>query len=186
MRLDLRPLGASASVTPLAVCPKCRLILYKEMDDSYSPDELKQLRGIIEADAYRTLDAKAPSYQRLAMLYEGLHRPPQEIGDAYLTASWQTETEQKVNRAMLMKSHEWFQKYLESSPEQHERRETIEFLQGELLRRLAKFDEAKRQFDRLATMKDFQKEPFPRLIAQELSLIKAKDAAPHGMARKEP
>ena len=66
------------------------------MGDSYSPDELKQLRGVIEADAYRALDAKAPSYQRLAMLYEGLRHPPDEIGDAYLTASWQTEEEQKA------------------------------------------------------------------------------------------
>ena len=84
---------------------------------------------------------------------------------------------------MLTKSQEWFQKYLESPAGQGERRQTIEFLRGELFRRLGKFDEAKRQFVRLATIKDFQKEPFPRLIAQELSLIQAKDTNPHKMAQ---
>ena len=186
VRLDLRPLGAIASPIPLAVCPKCGLVLHKPMSEKYSADELKQLRGIIEADAYHALDTKAPSYQRLAMLYEGLHRPPEDIGNAYLMASWQTEKEEKLNQALLAKSQEWFQKYLDMSPEKDEGRQTIAFLRGELLRRLGRFDEAKRQFDRLAGLKNFQEDPFPRLITQELSLIQAKDATPHEMARKAP
>ena len=184
MRLDLRPLGAITSPTPLAVCPKCGLAVWKDQNDSYSADELKQLRGIVESDQYRTLDAKTPSYQRLAKLYEGLNRPPDDIAYAYLMASWQTEREEKLNRALLAKSLEWFQKYLESPSAKGEPRQTAEFLRGELLRRLGKFDEAKRQFDRLAKTKDFQKEPFPQLYAQEISLIQAKDATPQEIALK--
>jgi predicted RNA polymerase sigma factor len=85
---------------------------------------------------------------------------------------------------MLAKSQEWFQKYLDSPAGKEDHRQTVEFLQGELLRRLGKFDEAEQQFDRIAKLNDFKKEPFPRLITQELSLIQAKDTAPHEMARK--
>jgi Uncharacterized protein conserved in bacteria (DUF2225) len=184
IRLDLRPIGPIMSPWPLAVCTKCGFVLYKD-DDKYSDDELKALRAIVDADAYRNLPPKDSSYLRVAKLFEGLKRSPVEIAHAYLKASWQVEDDEARNRALLGKSLDWFDKYLESQPKKGPEWQTAEILRGELQRRLGRFDEAKKQFDRLSGMKEFEAEPFPGLIAQERSLIEAKDSSPRELARKK-
>jgi tetratricopeptide (TPR) repeat protein len=182
-RLDLRPVGAIASPWPVAVCPKCGFVLYKDKREEYPDAELKELRNFVNSDEYRKLSPKAPSYQRLARLYEALKRPPFEVAYTYLEASWQAEGQEELNRALLEKSREWFEKYLASSQENEERWKTAEFLRGELLRRLGQFAEAEKQFDRLRGRKEFAEEPFPQLLSQERSLIQARDASPKEIVR---
>jgi hypothetical protein len=74
-RLDLRPIGPIASPWPLAVCPKCGFVLYKD-DNKYAGEELKALRKVVASDEYKKLGASAPTYARLAKLHEGLKSPP--------------------------------------------------------------------------------------------------------------
>ncbi len=187
-RLDLRPLGAIRSPWPVPVCPKCGFALYKPLNDKYTDEEVKKLRGFVNSAAYRKLATDAVSHERLARLFEFLGHDPDEIAGVYLQASWQAEDKKDAesNRALLEKSREWLEKYLASSPEKDEKWRTQVFLRGELLRRLGKFDEAKKHFDRLGAMAAFQEGPFPRLIVQELTLIKAKDASPKEVVREEP
>lgn len=182
-RLDLRPVGAIASPWPVAVCTKCGFVLFKEGDKDYTSKELETLRGLVNADEYKKLPADTPSYERLARLLEGLKRPPNEIAHAYLKASWQVEGQDERNRALLEKSRKWLETYLEKAPKTDEARVPAEILRGELLRRVGKFDEAKRQFERLGKSKDFAKEPFPAIIAQELGLIEAKDSSAQEIKR---
>jgi uncharacterized protein (DUF2225 family) len=187
-RLDLRPIGAITSPWLLAVCPKDGFVLFRGAEGHYTREELETLRARVDSDEYRKLGPSAPSYQRLAMLYEGLKRPPDEIAQAYLKASWQAEgKDEALNRTLLVKSREWLDAYLASSAQQKkdETWRTAAFLRGELLRRLGAFDEAREQFDRLGGMKEFQEGPFPRLIAQEAALIQAKDQSPQEIADEE-
>ena len=61
---------------PVPVCTKCRFAMYKELNEKYSDDELKKLRGFVNSDAYRKLDPKTVSFERIARLYEFLGRAP--------------------------------------------------------------------------------------------------------------
>lgn len=181
-RLDLRRVGAIASPWLIPVCTNCQFVLYKN-NDKFAKAELESLRRIVNEGAYRQLDRKTPSYLRLALLYEGLKRPPDEVAFASLQASWQVEDDEKANRTLLERSLTWYEKYLALPPDEKKDWPIAEFLRGELLRRLGKLDEAKAQFERLSTLDEFKADPYPSMIGQELDLIRAKNTSPQ--KRKE-
>lgn len=185
IRLDARPVGAIASPWPLPVCPECGFVLFKRDNQEYTADEMTTLRSVVESPEYKGLPTKDSSYLRLAKLYEGLKRSPEEVDHAYLKASWQVESDEPRNRALLATSLEWFEKFLASGPKKDQGWQSAEVLRGELQRCLGKFAEAKAQFDRLKGMKEFEQEPFPRVIAQEGSLIDAKDPSPRELSRRK-
>jgi hypothetical protein len=106
-----------------------------------------------------------------------------EIGFAYLEASWQVEKDVERNRLLLETSRKWFETYLTKAPQEDESRTSAEFLRGELLRRVGKFPEAKEQFARMSKLKEFEGEPFPAMIRQEMSLIEGKDSSPQPINR---
>ncbi len=166
-RLDLRPLGAITSPWPIAVCPQCGFVLFKDQGEKYTAEELATLRGLVNADGYKKLPANTPAYERLAVLYEGLKRPPFVIAYAYLKASWQLEDQPERNRVLLEKSRKWFETYLETAQKSDEARMTAEFLRGELLRRVGKFEEAKAQLERLGKLKEFTADLAPRSSEKE-------------------
>jgi len=153
-------------------------VLFKDYNQKYTAEELALLRGLVAAADYKHLPADTPSYERLARLYEGLERPAFEIGQAYLKASWQVEDQAERNRVLLEKSRKWFEKYLANAPNTDKSRLPAQFLRGELLRRVEKFQEAKEQFIRLGKSKEYESAPFPTMIAQEMALIDVKDHSP--------
>jgi hypothetical protein len=177
-RLDLRPLGSAISPWPIPVCSKCGFVMFKGFSEKHTAEELATLRGLVNADGYKKLPANTPSYERLAVLYEGLKRPPFAISSAYLQASWQVEDQPERNRVLLEKSRKWIEKYLEKAPKTDEAWTKAEVLRGELLRRVGKFEESKAQLERLGKLKEFTADPFPHIIGQELTLIEAKDTSP--------
>jgi hypothetical protein len=178
MRLDLRPVGAIASPIPLAVCPRCGFVLDKDRLERYTDDEIKARRAVVESDAYKRLKPDDPSYLRLAFLYEGLKRPPNEIAHAYLRASWQTERNGVRNRGMLAAALAWLDQALAAATEHDKAWQTQKFLRGELLRRLGRFEDATRHFESIAGMKEFGEEPFPDMIAQERRFIRVQETGP--------
>ncbi|MFO0950259.1 MAG: DUF2225 domain-containing protein [Isosphaeraceae bacterium] len=191
MRLDLRQVGPIASPWLVAVCPKCGFVLFKGEgkfgNEGYSQAELKAFRAVVNSPEYKRLDAKTPSYLRLARLYEGAGRPPFDVAFAYLQASWQAEDRKDDRRTdeLLESSLAWIEKHLASGPAVDDSTKSAEFLKGELLRRLRRPDEAKRQFDRLKGMKPFAENPFPRLIAEEERLLRIGDRMPQEMDQGE-
>ena len=186
-RLDLRPVGAIRSPWPVPVCTKCGFAMFRQLNEKYTDDELDKLRKFVASEAYRKLPTTAGTHERLAKIFEFLGRAPEEMAHVYLQASWQAEDKKDVerNRALLEKSREWLEKYLASSPEKDEKWRTLEYLRGELLRRVGKFDEAKKHFDRLIKIPAFQEGPMPQLISQQMSLIKNRNASPKEMVRSQ-
>src|SRR5262249_13405404 len=117
-------------------------------------------------------------YYRLARMFERLKRPHAEVAFAYLKASWQVEDDKKRSRQYLSSCLEAYEKFLKTKPKQSERTQTAQFLKGELLRQLGKFDDASKHFQEIQKLAEFKKAPFPKLIELELKLIGKKDDKP--------
>ena len=181
-RLDLKPIGAIVAPWRLPVCPKCKFVQFKDAD-KFKADELKALKKYVESDAYKSISPKESSYYRVARMFEHLKKPAIEIAHVYLKASWQAEGDERQHKACLDKSLEHFVRFLATNPGKNDDYRTANFLRGELLRQLGKFDAAKKHFLTLQQQEEFKTKPFPEIIAQELELIEKKNAAPQTISK---
>jgi uncharacterized protein (DUF2225 family) len=180
-RLDLRPEPFWSIVSPprVAVCPQCGFVEFRE-DGKYPKNELKTLRELVLSDGYKQLAKKETSYFRLAKIYERLKKPQAQIAYGYLQATWQVEDEKGDRpRAYLQTCLDAYDKVIADETAAAKQRQMARFLKGELLRRLGKFDDAKKHFEALAKLDASKAAPYPQLIPLELELIAKKDDRPH-------
>ena len=59
VRTDLKPLGAIAAPWPIPVCPKCKLVLYK---DNIPKEELEKCQKTVSSTAYKEHSERSSHY----------------------------------------------------------------------------------------------------------------------------
>lgn len=185
MRLDLKPIGPIAAPWSVPVCPQCDFILFK---NDISPEEIVKCKNIVASANYKNLKKRA-SYFKMGLLFESLNRDSLIIAHTYLKASWQEENENIHMKECLEKCLKHLDAYLKSAPQDKTAPDhsdektspvvTSQFLKGEVLRRLAKYDDARKHFQSLQLQKSFQDVPMKSMILFELKLCDQKDSAPH-------
>ena len=194
MRLDLKKLGPIASPRSVAVCPNCHYVL---LGDDLTEDELAKCRQVVESKEYKEHSGRA-SYFLLALLYEGLGRESLDIAHTYLKASWQEENDEKHLKEDLGMSLKNFEAYLKEGPpkkadgkteekaqDENSAYDTARLLKGELLRRLGRFEEARKYLQALLEEKQFQSTFFGDIVRYQIKLCVQKDAKPHEISEVE-
>lgn len=171
MRLDLKPLGAIPGPWRLPECPKCGFVIYSARLEGR---ELAKARAAAASEAYRA-SAGRSSYYRAGVLYGLLGRPDFLLANTFLKASWQEEGDPARLKEDLELSLKYFSACAAACAA--EEKENSQLLQGELLRRLGRFGEARAHFLLLKTEKGFQNNFFADIVDFQLKLCGRQDAS---------
>ncbi|MBL9008141.1 MAG: hypothetical protein JNJ46_28035 [Myxococcales bacterium] len=189
--LDMKPFGPTPAPWRLAVCPKDHFVMYQE---TFSQDELAVLRPLIESAAYQALAKDHTEYFLLGRIFEHLKRPAFVIGLIYVKASWQVDHDPARYREYATEALRHYEAGLAkpaaiatkpSEKDDADQRLHAELLAGELERRLGRFEAAQARFGRLQNSPQLSSELLRAIVAQQLALIAARDAAPHRIERPD-
>jgi hypothetical protein len=101
-RLDFKPPGPTAAPWIIPQCPNCKFVLCQE---SFDKATVQKLKPFILSDDYRVAAKGNPSYFCLALIRGFLGADNLKIGDAYLQASWQVESNPKKCDEYLRLAH---------------------------------------------------------------------------------
>lgn len=172
-QLDLKKVGAITSPWPIAVCPTNGFVFYKS---KFEDAELEKLRPVVFSDDYQATKNETPYFRAFWLIDRsgGVHS---EASEKLLSATWEAYGEQYIRYASELVRR--LPRDI-ATAEGAERRKYIA-LQGELLRRLERFDEA------AAHLRQWQSELGATsteglIAAYELQLIAEQDADPHLVA----
>lgn len=166
--LDLMPVLSLAAPAPLALCPKCRFVVFEERFDEAT---IERLRRYVDTPVYQAFARERSSYYALAKLLVVLRRSELKLGHTYLQASWQEVSEparlQEDQELSLRHFDAYLRQRAEAGPapakdadaaeREVEAYRTAALVKGELLRRIGRFDEALAHFRQLQGNGDFQK-----------------------------
>jgi len=172
--LDGKPYGALLAPWPLAKCPTTGFVMYKS---KFSEDELAKLREYVQSSEYRALIGVETTYYLAATLQRRIGEDNRRIASTLLRATWQAETDSRYRR-YAQETLEAYKQLLTQAADERSLL-SMEFIAGELERRLGLFDEAKRRFSALASRDEAKSGTFPQILEFQLTLIEAKDAQPH-------
>jgi TonB family protein len=178
LRLDFKQFGCVNSPAELPECPRCDLVLPDGGRDELSRDDLAILRELIKSDRYRT-SREETSYFRLAVILEALGRPPQDIAFAYVAASWQVDEEPVRCQIYLARALAWYDTYLAKPEPTSPARTRAMLLKAEILRRLARFAEAREFLAEIVHHPAMARALEQNIIQQQRDLVAAKDDEPH-------
>jgi hypothetical protein len=184
--LDDKPLGYRnflLSEWPVE-CPDCHFPI---TDEGIPAEEIGKCKQIIAAGEYKKFyqkNALRSSYILWGFFAEKLGRDELTLAGIYLKASWDEDGSNFKDD--LARSERHFRAYLAKAKEHGEPWQHAQLLLGDILRRQAKFADAKKQFDSLTAMKEFQGNKSANVVALEQKLIAKKDSAEHGQREAEP
>ena len=189
MRLDLKKLGPISSPWRIPVCPKCKFVLY---DKDIPKEDLAKCKAIVESQDYKQHGDRA-SYFLLGLLYEGMGREHLTTAHTFLKASWQEEGTEKYLKEALGRSLTHFDEYLKKGPpgkggpqeDDASAYNTARLLKAEILRRLARFEEATKYLTSLMDKKEFQGNFLGDIVRYQIKLCAQKDANPHEVSEVE-
>jgi hypothetical protein len=181
-RLDLKKTGPIAQPWKLALCPKCRLPLYKQ---EFTDAETTALRDIVTADDFRKETEGRSAYFIYGVILERQKARSFEIGWAFHQAAWEVESENEAQYAETAKrAITWFDRAAAevafSGTAQNDQ-EIATYIPIELHRRLKNFPEAKTRLDRAQSLRESKIKWLPPMLDYQARLISARDAAPHEM-----
>ena len=88
IRLDFKPIGSLVAPYPYPVCPGNGFVMYQ---DTFSDDELSEIKAIVLNDEYRQLRPQNTDYFMVAYVKQRLGASHYELGNTYLRASWEAE-----------------------------------------------------------------------------------------------
>ncbi|MGA2128390.1 MAG: hypothetical protein ABSG76_19830, partial [Xanthobacteraceae bacterium] len=138
--LDFMPVGAIQSPSPMAVCPTNGFVFFK---DKFDDQELERLRPLILSPDYQALKEETP-YYRAAWIGEHTRAPHAEVSWALLQATWEVFRDpQHYARYATELATRLPDDIAASNPDQ---KRMFQLLQGEIMRRLGSFDDAKQYF----------------------------------------
>jgi hypothetical protein len=172
-------------------CPKCHFVIF---DEDASKETIKKLHPFILSETYKEV-ASRPSYYRLAIIQTHQKRPSFDIGWSYLRASWQSEKLKEEYADCMKKALGAFSKASEElakAPKKLEDQEEHDdylvscYLQIELLRKLARFDEASKAMSNFPAIGKTEIEWLSDVLKYQKKLIEAKDAGEHKIADADP
>lgn len=179
MRLDLKPLGATAPPWRVAVCPKCHFVLYTEQ---LSQQDRDRIRTFLAGDEYTGLvNKKHTSYFLLARIQKEMKADHFAVAYTYLQASWQVEDDAARQTDYLNACLNELKKYVQEKIEDKDNFCTAEVLIGEILRRTSEFDSAAKYFERISVLSEFKEQPYRTICEYQLMLIQKRDASPKEM-----
>ena len=178
LRLDFKQFGCTNSPTDLPECPQCGLVLPTTGGDDLTADEREALRELMKSDRYRAARDET-TYFRLAIVYETLRRPPEDVAFAYVAASWQVDEELVRCQIYLGRALAWYDNYLARSEPVSPARVRAMLLRAEILRRLARFEEAKDYLADLGYHPAMAGQVEQNILQQQRDLVAAKDDEPH-------
>jgi hypothetical protein len=179
--LDAKPYGALLAPSPLPKCPTTGFVMYKA---KFSDDELARLRPYVQSAEYRALIGVETTYYLAATLQRRVNEDNHRIASALLRATWQAENDAQYRR-YAREALEANKRFLSQPAGDPRSLLSMEFVAGELERRLELFEDAKRRFSALAQREDTKAGVFPQILALQLALIEAKDAQPHKVPAAE-
>jgi hypothetical protein len=172
-QLDLKPVGAIEIPWPIAVCPTNGFVFFK---DDFDTAELERLKPLILSAEYQATKGETPYYRAYWIVNRsgGDHAQASQL---LLAATWQAGGEGYARYAteLLRRLPDDI-----AAAQEAPRRKFI-LLQGELLRRLGRFEEAAQHLRRWQA--EFGQTSTEGLIAAyQLKLIAAHDTEPHLIA----
>ena len=169
MMTDTRPVGPIATPFSLAQCPSNKFVMFKK---EFSPDELAKFERVVNSAEYQQIAAQSPSYFAWGRMMElaGENQDAQQMMNIFLQASWQSESQESFSKTL-----EYADKVLANKAISSKDAINTQFLRGEMLRKLGRFDEAKRVFTALQKNPEVKKDQlFSQLAALQLSLVAKK------------
>lgn len=169
MMTDTRPVGPIATPFSLAQCPSNKFVMFKK---EFSPDELAKFERVVNSAEYQQIAAQSPSYFAWGRMMElaGENQDAQQMMNIFLQASWQSESQESFSKTL-----EYADKVLANKAISSKDVINTQFLRGEMLRKLGRFDEAKRVFTALQKNPEVKKDKlFSQLAALQLSLVAKK------------
>ena len=169
MMTDTRPVGPIATPFSLAQCPSNKFVMFKK---EFSPDELAKFERVVNSAEYQQIAAQSPSYFAWGRMMElaGENQDAQQMMNIFLQASWQSESQESFSKTL-----EYADKVLANKAISSKDAINTQFLRGEMLRKLGRFDEAKRVFTALQKNPEVKKDKlFSQLAALQLSLVAKK------------
>jgi WD40 repeat protein len=173
--LDFMPVGAIQSPQPIAVCPTNGFVFFK---DKFDDQELERLRPLILSPDYQALKEETP-YYRAAWIGEHTGAPHAQVSVMLLQATWEAFRDPRRYSRYATELAARLPEDVETSKPDQKR--MFQLLQGEIMRRLGKLDDAKQYFQK------WSKELEPTgndavITAFEIKLIEERDTQPHLMA----
>ena len=169
MMTDTRPVGPIATPFSLAQCPSNKFVMFKK---EFSPDELAKFERVVNSAEYQQIAAQSPSYFAWGRMMElaGENQDAQQMMNIFLQASWQSESQESFSKTL-----EYADKVLANKAISSKDAINTQFLRGEMLRKLGRFDEAKRVFTALQKNPEVKKDKlFSQLATLQLSLVAKK------------
>lgn len=169
MMTDTRPVGPIATPFSLAQCPSNKFVMFKK---EFSPDELAKFERVVNSAEYQQIAAQSPSYFAWGRMMElaGENQDAQQMMNIFLQASWQSESQESFSKTL-----EYADKVLANKAISSKDAINTQFLRGEMLRKLGRFDEAKRVFTTLQKNPEVKKDKlFSQLATLQLSLVAKK------------
>lgn len=175
MMTDMRPVGPIAAPFAIPQCPSNKFVMFKH---EFTPAELAKFEKAIKTEEYQQIAKESTTYFAWGRMMElaNENQDDQQMMQIFLQSSWQ-----RGNEASLKKTLEYADKALAKSSFQNaDGKLTVQFLRGEMLRKLQRFDEAKAWFETLQKNPDVKKnKTLKQLAAFQLQLIEKKDSNSH-------
>lgn len=169
MMTDMRPVGQIAAPSALPQCPKNKFVMFK---DKFSPAELAKFTRVVNSAEYQQIAAQSPSYFAWGRMMElaGENQDAQQMMNIFLKASWQSESQESFSKTL-----EYADKVLANKTISSKDAINAQFLRGEMLRKLGRFDEAKRVFTALQKNPAVKQDKlFSQLATLQLGLVAKK------------
>ncbi|WP_373755463.1 hypothetical protein [Neisseria sp.] len=175
METDMRPIGMIAAPWRIPVCPGNKFVIFK---DDFTSDELEKFKKVINSKEYQSIAEKHSSYFLWGRMMEmaGENSDAEQMMWIFLQSSWQGGSKESLEKTL-----EYADKALAKNAfKEDEKRFNTQFLRGEMLRKLGRFDEAKQTFMQLQNNKIVQKhKTFKPLAKFQLELVEKKDTMSH-------
>ena len=147
-----------------------------KLDKPLPLDELKKCEQIVSSEEYKKHSDRSSHYL-LGTLWAKLGRSDLTVAHMFLQASWQEKGDKEKEDLTL--SEKYFRVYLGKDNKHGESWNRAQLILGELLRRQEKFDDARKHFDKLSTIAEFQENGRAKIVAFQQRLITKKDSTAH-------
>ena len=169
MMTDTRPVGPIAAPFAIPQCPKNKFVMFKSQ---FSKAELAKFERVVNSAEYQKIAAQSPSYFAWGRMMElaGENQDAQQMMNIFLQASWQSESQESFSKTL-----EYADKVLANKAISSKDAINTQFLRGEMLRKLGRFDEAKRVFTALQKNPAVKQDKlFSQLATLQLGLVAKK------------
>ncbi len=152
---DFRTHSLGVKVIPNNVhtCPFCGFTDYLHEDKLEDEDRERILEYLDSYGPCEGFQGLSPTkkFELLANIFKLRNRPSMEIAQVYLRAAWMAEDEANIELGIRFREYaeDYFVKALDNQEVEKEKTPSINYLVGELNRRVGRFDEALEWFSKV-------------------------------------